>query len=89
TAGMAGVRGGYELPEEATGNLFDRGAGRDLELLPTTLKDATDRMAGSTLLHDTLGEHLVEWFLRNKRAEWSAYAATVTPFELDRYLPLL
>ncbi len=88
-AGMAGVRGGYELPEEATGNLFDRGAGRDLELLPTTLKDATDRMAGSTLLHDTLGEHLVEWFLRNKRAEWSAYAETVTPFELDRYLPLL
>ena len=33
-AGMAGIRGGYELPEEATGNLFDRAAGRDLELLP-------------------------------------------------------
>ena len=46
-------------------------------------------MAGSELLHETLGDHLVEWFLRNKRAEWAAYAESVTPFELDRYLPLL
>jgi len=88
-AGMAGVRGAYELPEEASGNLFDRGAGRDLEHLPSSLKEAIDRMAASALLHETLGEHLVEWFLRNKRAEWGAYAETVTPFELDRYLPLL
>jgi glutamine synthetase len=88
-AGMAGVRGAYELPEEASGNLFDRGAGRDLDLLPTTLKEAADRMERSALLHETLGEHLVEWFLRNKRAEWAAYAETVTPFELDRYLPQL
>ena len=88
-AGMAGVRGAYELPEEASGNLFDRGAGRDLEHLPSSLKEAIDRMAASALLHETLGEHLVEWFLRNKRAEWGTYAETVTPFELDRYLPLL
>ena len=31
----------------------------------------------------------VEWFRRNKRAEWSAYRAEVTPFELKRYLPVL
>ncbi|HEV3212126.1 MAG TPA: glutamine synthetase family protein [Acidimicrobiales bacterium] len=88
-AGMAGVRGGYELPDEATGNLFDRAQGKDLERLPSSLKEATDTMAGSALLHDTLGDHLVEWFLRNKRAEWADYAESVTPFELDRYLPLL
>jgi len=88
-AGLAGVRGSYELPEEATGNLFDRAEGRDLPRLPSSLKEATDALAGSALLHETLGEHLVEWFLRNKRAEWSAYAESVTPFELERYLPLL
>jgi glutamine synthetase len=88
-AGMAGVRGGYELPQEATGNLFDRSVDRDLALLPTSLKEAADRMERSALLHETLGEHLCEWFLRNKRAEWSDYAETVTPFELDRYLPQL
>ena len=88
-AGMAGVRGGYELPAESTGNLFDQGTSSDLELLPTSLKEACDLMERSALLHETLGEHLVEWFLRNKRAEWAAFAETVTPFELDRYLPQL
>ncbi|HUD69666.1 MAG TPA: glutamine synthetase family protein [Acidimicrobiales bacterium] len=88
-AGMAGIRGGYELPPEAAGNLFTHTEDSDLPMLPTSLKEATDTMAGSELLHETLGEHLVEWFLRNKRAEWAAYAETVTPFELDRYLPLL
>jgi glutamine synthetase len=88
-AGMAGIRGGYELPPEAAGNLFTHTEDSDLPMLPTSLKEAADTMAGSELLHETLGEHLVEWFLRNKRAEWAAYAETVTPFELDRYLPLL
>ena len=88
-AGMAGVHGDYELPPEATGNLFDRTGTTDREVLPTTLKEATDRMERSELLAATLGDHLFEWFLRNKRAEWSAYAESVTPFELDRYLPLL
>jgi glutamine synthetase len=88
-AGMAGVHGGYELPAESVGNLFARTEDANLEMLPSSLKEATDTMAGSKLLHETLGEHLVEWFLRNKRAEWAAYAETVTPFELNRYLPLL
>ena len=44
-------------------------------------------MEGSELVHDTLGDHIFEWFLRNKRAEWGDYKAQVTPFELARYLP--
>jgi glutamine synthetase len=30
-----------------------------------------------------------EFFLRNKRREWEEYRMQVTPFELDRYLPVL
>ena len=44
-------------------------------------------MEGSELLADTLGDHVFEWFIRNKREEWDAYQAQVTQFELDRYLP--
>ena len=88
-AGMAGIRGGYELPPEAAGNLFARTEETDMPMLPSSLKEAIDTMAESALLHDTLGEHLVEWFLRNKRAEWASYRSEVTPFELERYLPLL
>ena len=78
-AGLRGVRGDYELPNE----------GERVAPLPQSLAEALDLMECSTLMHETLGEHLVEWFLRNKRAEWDAYRAQVTPFELERYLPLL
>jgi glutamine synthetase len=46
-------------------------------------------MEGSELVADTLGEHVFEFFLRNKRAEWAEYRAQVTQFELDRLLPVL
>ncbi len=78
-AGLRGVTGDYELPPE----------GATAARLPQSLAEAVDLMERSTLLHETLGEHQVEWFLRNKRAEWDAYRGQVTPFELDRYLPLL
>ena len=44
-------------------------------------------MERSELVAETLGEHVFDFFLRNKRAEWEEYRRQVTPFELDRYLP--
>jgi glutamine synthetase len=44
-------------------------------------------MEGSELVAEALGEHIFEWFLRNKRSEWFDYKSQVTQFELDRYLP--
>ncbi len=78
-AGLRGVNGDYELPKE----------GARTSPLPQSLAEAVDLMANSSLMHETLGAHQVEWFLRNKRAEWDAYRGQVTPFELERYLPLL
>jgi glutamine synthetase len=78
-AGLRGVRGDYELPTE----------GERMAPLPQSLAEALDLMECSVLLHETLGEHQVEWFLRNKRSEWDAYRGQVTLFELERYLPLL
>ena len=43
-------------------------------------------METSDLVHEALGEHIFEWFLRNKRAEWMSYKTSVTPYELNRYL---
>jgi len=78
-AGLRGITEGYTLPAE----------GERVARLPQSLDQAVDLMATSSLLHETLGDHQVEWFLRNKRAEWDAYRGQVTPFELERYLPLL
>jgi glutamine synthetase len=78
-AGLRGVMGNYDLPKE----------GKRVAPLPQSLGDALKLMEKSSLLEETLGSHLVEWFLRNKRAEWDGYRAQVTTFELERYLPLL
>jgi glutamine synthetase len=92
-AGLRGIEEGDELPAESDADLFSLSphqvAALGIDTLPSSLKDAVDRMERSKLLADTLGEHVFEWFLRNKRAEWDAYSAHVSPFEIERYFPLL
>ena len=89
-AGMRGIEEGYELPPETNANLFDMSDSERLaigvEPLPRSLSEALDVMEESKLARDTLGEHVFEWFLRNKRAEWSEFQSRVTAFELERYL---
>jgi glutamine synthetase len=89
-AGLRGIREQYDLPVETTVNLFDltevERSELGVALLPRSLDEALDEMERSELVRDTLGEHIFEWFLRNKRSEWGEYQAQVTPFELNRYL---
>jgi glutamine synthetase len=92
-AGLAGIEESYELPAPTSGNLYqlsteelDRAG---IQALPGSLSDALTTMERSALVAETLGEHVFEWFLRNKRAEWAAYKTHVSQFELDRYLPTL
>ncbi|MFV2040012.1 MAG: glutamine synthetase family protein [Acidimicrobiales bacterium] len=91
-AGLRGIEGDYELPAEARTDMWslDRNDARaaGLQRLPQDLREALDLMEESDLVADTLGEHIFEWFLRNKRAEWAQYQRRVTPFELERYLPV-
>ncbi len=92
-AGMRGVREGYELPDEADANLFEIGPDvldkLGITQLPQSLAEALATMESSPLVHEALGEHIFEWFLRNKRHEWRAYKTHVTAFERDRYLTTL
>jgi glutamine synthetase len=89
-AGMRGIEQGYELPEEADANLFEMDeealAKLGINQLPQSLSDALRTMERSELVHDALGEHIFEWFLRNKRTEWRDYKTHVSQFEIDRYM---
>jgi glutamine synthetase len=89
-AGMRGVREGYELAPEADANLFQMDdaqlAKLGIDQIPSSLGDALKVMEESSLVAEALGEHIFEWFLRNKRNEWKAYKAHVSTFEHDRYL---
>ena len=40
-------------------------------------------------MRETLGDHVFQSVLENKRIEWDEYRSHVTDFELKRYLPVL
>jgi glutamine synthetase len=92
-AGLRGVEKGYELPPAAEDDVWSlsdeerRAAG--YANLPQNLGEALTEMEGSELLAEALGEHVYEFFLRNKRAEWDAHRRCVTPYELRTLLPVL
>jgi glutamine synthetase len=92
-AGLRGIEEGYDLPNEATDNIYELTAeerlAEGLQSLPTSLNDAIEVMEGSELVAEALGEHVFEYFILNKRQEWADYKAYVTPFEIERYLGTL
>ncbi|MDQ2589231.1 MULTISPECIES: type I glutamate--ammonia ligase [Saccharothrix] len=92
-AGLKGIEKGYELPPPAEDDVWSltdrerRAAGYDN--LPQNLGEALTEMENSELLPEALGEHVYDFFLRNKRTEWDAYRRSVTPYELRTLLPVL
>ena len=92
-AGLKGIEQGYELPAGAEDDVWaltesERRA-MGMKPLPSSLNQAIQIMERSELVAETLGEHVFEFFLRNKKAEWEDYRRQVTQWELDRYLPML
>jgi glutamine synthetase len=92
-AGLKGIEDGYDLPEGAEDDVWaltdNERRALGIEPLPASLSEAIAVMERSELVAETLGEHVFDYFLRNKRSEWQDYRRQVTAFELDRYLPVL
>ena len=90
SAGLKGIEAGYELPPEAEEDVWSLTAGErralGIEPLPSSLHEAIGVMERSELVAETLGEHVFDFFLRNKRREWEDYRRQVTEYELERYL---
>ncbi|HJF11779.1 MAG TPA: glutamine synthetase, partial [Corynebacterium falsenii] len=89
-AGLKGVKENYELPAPAEDDVSHmtrrerRAAG--FKDLPSDLADALRHMERSELVADALGEHVFEYFLRNKWREWYDYQGQITPWELRHNL---
>jgi len=92
-AGLEGIEQNYDLPPEADDNIYEMSsaerAAAGIDSLPEDLHEAIQICESSDLVRKTLGEHTFEWFIRNKKAEWEDHKAYVTPYEIDRYLPIL
>jgi glutamine synthetase len=92
-AGLKGIDEGYELPSEATDNIYEmtenERRAQSIDRLPDDLNEAINEMERSDLVAEALGEQVFEYLLRNKRAEWDQYRSYVSPYESQRYLPIL
>jgi glutamine synthetase len=93
-AGLEGIERGYEPIEPVDNvNIFhlseDEKEERGIHSLPEDLLDAIHVAETSELLRATLGDHVFEQLMHNKRVIWDEYKAHVTRYEVEYYLPLL
>ena len=83
-AGMRGIAEELPLPEESSAP-FSELAASGVTRLPHDLGEAVEAFAGSELMRETLGDHIFNYLLTEKREEWAEYSQTVTDWELRHY----
>ncbi|MBN1629320.1 MAG: glutamine synthetase [Thermoleophilia bacterium] len=92
-AGLDGIEKGMELPPEASNNIYHmteaERAAAGIDSLPEDLYQAIQEFEKSSFVREALGDHVCDYLIRNKWAEWNDYKMLVTPYELSRYLPIL
>ena len=93
-AGLDGMDTGADPGEPNTANLYELSASdlatRGLTALPPTLLHAADALVGDEVVRAALGRtgdrSYADYFAAVKRDEFMRYHATVSPWEIDRYL---
>jgi glutamine synthetase len=92
-AGLAGIEGKYDFPAPIEEDIYDmtpeQRESRGITQLPDSLITAIKLTEQSELVRETLGDHVFEKFIENKKTEWDRYRTQVTDYELQEYLPIL
>jgi len=92
-AGLEGIEKEYKLADPIEENVFEMSSEqrkqRGIGNLPGNLSDAISLTENSQLVRKTLGDHVFDSFIKNKRIEWDQYRTQVTEYELKKYLPIL
>jgi glutamine synthetase len=92
-AGLEGIEKDYQVPEPIEENVYemreDERARRGITVLPASLLEAIQLTEKSELVRKTLGDHVFNAFIQNKKIEWNQYRSQVTEYELKKYLPIL
>ncbi len=88
-AGLDGIRRNLPVPEATEENIYliENQKHPKSSILPDSLDLALDELEKDDVICNALGSHLVERFISAKRLEWEDYRLSVTPWELEKYLP--
>ena len=92
-AGLKGIEANYKLPEPVEENIFhlsdEKKTNYNIDTLPGSLEDAITLFEKSKLMRETLGDHVFDKLIANKRIEWDRFRVHVTDFETQKYLSML
>jgi len=92
-AGLDGIEKGMTLPPEASNNIYEmteaERADAGIGSLPEDLYSAIQEFEKSSFVREALGDHVCDFLVRNKWAEWDDYKTLITPYEISRYLSIL
>lgn len=91
-AGLKGIEDKLEPPEPVEEDIYHLSPQErerlGIQTLPGSLLEAIELAEKSTLVRETLGEHVFSKFIENKKIEWDQYRMQVTDYEIKRYLPI-
>ena len=92
-AGLKGIENSYKLGEPIEENIFlmseEKKISLKIDTLPNSLENAVKELEQSELARETLGDHVFDKLIENKKIEWDRYRIHVSQFELEKYLPML
>ena len=89
-AGLDGIERDLEAPDPVRENIYDFTEAdreeRGIETLPSTLGQAVAALKEDDVILDALGDHISEKYIQAKTQEYTEFLASVSGWELDRYL---
>jgi glutamine synthetase len=92
-AGLKGVDENYSLPDPVEEDIYemDEEAREKAGIisLPGSLFEAVQELEKSDLVRETLGDHIFNKFIANKKIEWDRYRTHVSGYEIESYFPIL
>jgi len=92
-AGLKGIEENYALPEPVEEDIYEMDeTAREragIESLPGNLFEAIQEVEKSELVRETLGDHIFNKFIENKKIEWDSYRTHVSQYEIEKYLPIM
>jgi glutamine synthetase len=92
-AGLKGIEDKLNPAEPVEKNIYalseNEKEKHNIHHLPGSLVHALSLMEESELIKETLGDHVFNNFLHVKKTEWENYRTQITPWEIEKYLPIL
>jgi len=100
-AGVQGIKENLKLSPPEEKDIYEikkfEMKKKRIKTLSKNLKEALELFKKSKLARETLGEHIFQKLLQNKEIEWRKYKKVVgkkyekevSPYEIEKYLPVL